>query len=142
MANTLSSLPAGHRSRDHGGPLDGIWDNQLGSELVLEDDGEGGLTGTYRRADGLNPDSTYLVRGSYDVMTKGPCRVLGFVVNWSEHQTITVWSGRFNPDDQTIGATWLMTTESDEADEWRSTFVGHDMFRRRPPTSGAAGSGA
>lgn len=133
MRDAFSDIHTGHHRPDQAGPLEGIWENQLGSELVLEDDGEGGLTGTYRSAAGATPDARYLVRGTYDVMTCGPCRVLGFVVSWGEHQTITAWSGRFDPAEDTIRASWLMTTESDEAGEWRSTFTGHDTFRRHTP---------
>ena len=140
MENVLSEIRTGQRRGDHARPLRGIWDNQLGSELSLEDDGEGGLTGTYRSATGVSPGATYLVRGAYDVVTPGPCRVVGFVVSWGEHQTVTAWSGRFDPEEDTIRASWLMTTESDEAQEWRSTFVGHDTFRRR--SSQRAGGGA
>lgn len=141
MTNAPSQPRTEPQRQGHGRPLQGTWDNQLGSELVLEDDGEGGLTGTYRSATGANSDTTYLVRGCYDLLTHGPCRVLGFVVNWGEHQTVTSWSGRFHQEEETIRATWVMTTESDEVDEWRSTFVGHDTFRRRSPASPSAGTG-
>jgi Avidin family len=110
--------------------LQGSWENELGSVLVLKDDGRGTLRGSYRTATEPNGQVEYRVRGSYDVTAVGTCKVIGFVVDWGSHHALTAWSGRYDPRDETIRATWLMTTESDEQDEWRSTFVGHDTFRR------------
>lgn len=133
-----TSLRESYWSRQHVRPLEGTWDDELGSELVLEDEGGGLLAGTYRSGTGATAGAAYSVVGSYDATASGPGPVLGFVVNWGEHHSLTVWSGRYCPEDETIRATWLMTTaQNEEKDEWRSTFVGHDTFRRRAPTGPA-----
>lgn len=128
-----TSAHSGYWTRQNVRPLGGTWDNELASELVLEDDGAGHLEGSYRSVAGITAGGTYSVRGSYDVHASGPGLVLGFVVDWGEHHSLTAWSGRYCPDDETIHATWIMTTQADEADVWRSTLIGHDVFHRRPP---------
>jgi hypothetical protein len=110
--------------------LTGTWHNQLGSELVIEADGEGGLTGHYTSGAGTVAGKTYPLVGTYDPGPQSITTVLGFVVDWTEVHAVTVWSGQYHHGDQTIAATWLMATETDEGDEWKSTFVGHDLFHR------------
>jgi hypothetical protein len=115
-------------------PLQGTWYNQLGSELTIELDNEGAFRGSYRPGTGAVAGNTYPVAGSYDPQPTGNATVLGFVVDWTELHCVTVWSGQYHQDDGAIRATWLMATEADLAEEWKSTFVGHDVFHRNPAT--------
>ena len=110
--------------------LSGTWHNQLGSVLTLEEDGKGGLRGTYRAAAGSVPDRTYAVTGSYDPEPFGPVTVLGYVVDWVQNHSVTVWSGQYHRASDEIRATWLLTTETTGPDDWKSTVIGHDVFRR------------
>lgn len=112
--------------------LSGTWHNQLGSVLVLEEDGSGALRGRYRAAAGSAPDRSYAVAGSYDPEPFGPVTVLGFVVDWAENHSVTVWSGQYHRESDQIRATWLLTTETSGTDDWKSTVIGHDVFRRGP----------
>jgi Avidin family len=130
MTNTASPLISGAPTQKQVKSLRGTWRNELGSELVLEDDGNGAMNGTYRSGKGGMEGAAYPVCGAYDPAPSGSCRVLGFVVDWTELHALTVWSGQYQSDDETIRATWLMTTETDKTEEWKSTFVGHDVFRR------------
>jgi hypothetical protein len=111
-------------------PLQGTWYNQLGSELTIEVDGQGTIRGTYRPGTGAVAGNTYPVTGSFDPHPTGKATVVGFVVDWTEVHCVTVWSGQYHHGDRAIRATWLMATETDAADEWKSTFVGHDVFRQ------------
>jgi len=115
--------------------LGGSWENQLGSVLNLEDDGAGGLGGFYQSATGATTGASYPVRGFYNLSDSRPCRVIGFVVDWGVHHALTAWSGRYYPETDSIHATWLMTTSTTGEDEWRSTLVGQDLFRRSRPRS-------
>lgn len=108
----------------------GSWQNQLGSCLNLEVDGKGGLSGTFHAGAGSAPDKVYSVVGSYDPRPFGPVTVLGFVVDWTDNHSVTVWSGQYDAGQAMIEATWLMTTEPSSATEWKATVVGHDVFRR------------
>ncbi len=110
--------------------LTGTWHNQLGSELVIEADGARGLTGRYTSAAGVVAGTSYPLIGTYDPDQQSITTVLGFVVDWTEVHAVTVWSGQYHHRDGTIAATWLMATETDEGDEWKSTFVGHDLFHQ------------
>jgi hypothetical protein len=109
-------------------PIEGAWRNQLGSKLTLKVDRRGGLQGTYYA--GAGSSGPHLVTGSYDPSPSQPGTVLGFVVDWTEAHSVTVWSGQYHSGDDVIRATWLMSTETDPADDWRSTFVGYDVFQR------------
>jgi hypothetical protein len=111
-------------------PLQGTWYNQLGSELTIEVDDQGAIKGTYRPGTGAVAGNTYPVAGSYDPHPTDKATVLGFVVDWTEMHCVTVWSGQYHHRDGAIRATWLMAAETDVADEWKSTFVGHDVFHR------------
>lgn len=111
--------------------LEGTWRNQLGSRLAVQVDGRGGLHGTYHSEAGLAPEAIYRVSGSYDPAPSASTVVVGFVVDWPETHSVTVWSGVYDGSDDTIKATWLMTAEREPAEEWRSTLVGHDVFRRQ-----------
>ena len=113
-----------------GSALVGSWHNQLGSCLSLEVDGKGGLTGTFHAGAGSAPDRVFPVVGSYDPAPFGPVTVLGFVVDWIDNHSVTVWSAQCHAGQAVIEATWLMTTEPSSANEWKSTVVGHDIFRR------------
>jgi hypothetical protein len=50
---------------------------------------------------------------------------------------VTAWSGEYRvkhtdgADQEVLKTTWLLTIETKEADEWKSTLVGQDVFTRR-----------
>jgi hypothetical protein len=127
MARTASPAVAPHEALH---ALTGTWHNQLGSRLVIETDGGGGLSGHYSSGTGAMAGSSYRLVGTYEPNPQTRVMVLGFVVDWTEAHAVTAWSGQYHHDDRTIRATWLMTTETEEGDEWKSTFVGQDVFRR------------
>jgi hypothetical protein len=110
--------------------LAGTWHNQLGSQLTIEVDGAGRISGHFTSATGPVAGAAYPVAGTYDADAPGELAVLGFVVGWTEIHAVTAWVGQYHRGEETIRATWLMTTDTEVGDEWRSTFVGHDVFHR------------
>ncbi|MDE3087750.1 MAG: hypothetical protein KGJ77_13445 [Acidobacteriota bacterium] len=110
--------------------LGGRWRNQLGSELVLEPESDGNLRGTYRTATGAGTEVAAPVHGSWDPGAGGDCVVVGFAVAWRTVHAVTTWCGRYRAVEDTIEASWLMSSETDPHDDWRSTFTGHDVFHR------------
>ena len=115
-------------------PLRGSWYNGLGSRLTIEVADQGAFRGTYTNGVGALAGHAYRVSGTYDPAPIGGSLVLAFVVDWTEAHSVTAWSGLFYPDNGVIRAMWLMTTETEPGEEWKSTFVGHDDFCRTPPT--------
>jgi hypothetical protein len=126
----IASITDGSPAPAASHPLTGTWHNQLGSELVIEADGAGRLTGHYTSGAGAVAGTGYPLVGTYDPNPQATMTVLGFVVDWTEVHAVTAWSGQYHHEDRTIEATWLMATERGEGDEWKSMFVGHDLFRR------------
>lgn len=117
--------------------LEGIWYNQLGSTLTINEVQKGGFTGTYKTevstsgcAKGVFP----LVGRTNISRTK---QSVGFVVSWknelSDCNSVTAWSGQLqnvNHEDQLV-TTWLLTVGTDPKDNWKSTFLNKDTFKRQ-----------
>lgn len=115
--------------------LEGTWVNQLGSEVTFTPDPEGGLHGEYCGGAGALAGRRYPVTGSYQPRPLGPAVPVAFLVSWAEAHCVTTWCGHLLTDRDEIEATWLMATEAESArDQWRSTVIGHDVFRRVPDT--------
>lgn len=120
--------------------IDGIWYNQLGSEMTLTTDKDGGLTGKYRSAVGKAEDWYYL-SGRYDVLpppNEGDS--VGWVVTFRNqkldaHSTAS-WSGQyFNDSNERIITQWLLTSSTIPDNVWDSTNIGTDTFTRTKPSS-------
>jgi len=111
----------------------GNWCNQLGSVLSLEVDQLGTITGEYRSGTGPLAGRPYPLHGSCDPRPTTFPMALGFVVDWREVHGATAWVGHFFPEDDVIRMTWIMATETDAEDDWKSTMVGHDVFHRYSP---------
>jgi hypothetical protein len=117
--------------------LDGDWYNELKSKMVLSVTGAG-ITGTYHTAVG-NATGVYDLVGRIDSKA-GSSRGIAFVVSWENtygnSESVTAWSGEVQVDgqDERILTTWLLTMETDPANNWESTIVGQDVFTRTPPS--------
>lgn len=112
-------------------PLSGDWFNELGSKMTLEVDGQT-ITGRYHTAVG-DAEGIYLLMGR----TNETNTVLSLSVAWQnsygDSESATAWSGQYYSDEEKIGTTWLLTDQTDEGNEWKSTLVGKDAFQRQPP---------
>ena len=108
------------------------WYNELGSVMVLNADGNGGLTGTYKSAVGTSPVPVAL-SGRYTL--QNPITI-GWSVAWSAVNATTSWSGQAIVINgvQTIVTTWLLTSQTSQSDEWESTMIDQDVFTQTPPT--------
>jgi hypothetical protein len=108
------------------GLIRGSWYNQLSSHLLLEADGSGRLSGSLRSGVGEAPNH-FPLTGFFSPGLKAKGAVLSFVVSWTDVHSLTAWAGHYDPDENIITATWLLTGATDE---WRSTNIGHDLFSR------------
>lgn len=82
--------------------VDGEWENERGSRLSLKVDGFC-LRGTYRTAVGT-PDK----HDEFVVVGQVVGNVLGFVVAWSGHESLTSWAGRYDAEYDRIHTLWLL----------------------------------
>jgi hypothetical protein len=116
-------------------PLNGDWFNELGSKMTLNVDGQD-ISGKYFTAVGD-------AEGIYDLSgrTNEDNTVLGFSIAWQnsygDSESATAWSGEYHSDEDVIVTTWLLTDQTDEANDWKSTTVGKDVFQRQSPSERA-----
>ncbi|MGW1074422.1 avidin/streptavidin family protein [Streptomyces sp. NPDC002537] len=120
--------------------ITGTWYNELGSTMIVTANADGGLTGTYESAVG-NAQNRYVLTGRYDdAASDSGGTALGWTVGWHNEyrnaHSATTWSGQyFGGDKARISTQWLLTSGTTNADEWRSTMVGHDLFGRAKPSA-------
>ena len=123
--------------------LSGSWQNQLSSTVFLDADGKGGLTGMIVCASGQFAGRQFPLVGCYDPAPRSPATALAFVVDWSNQgvngHSVTAWSGQYDEQAEAIVATWILTTETGvgPGDEWHSSLIGQDTFRRDPVSTHA-----
>ena len=117
--------------------LKGTWYNQLGSKLTINEVQEGELTGSYETA----VSTSGCAKGAFPLVgrtnTNGNRQSVGFVVSWKNAQSncnsVTAWSGQLqnvNGEEQLV-TTWLLTVETDPKNNWQSTYVNKDTFKRQ-----------
>lgn len=115
--------------------LAGEWTNELGSRMRLDADKGGCLKGTYHTQVG-DAKGVYRLVGAYDPDGIRGSQSLAFCVAWEnddlKSHSATAWAGQFQRDDEgdVILTTWLLTRETDRPDDWESTNVGQDVYRR------------
>jgi hypothetical protein len=104
---------------------------------------ENSIRGTYTNAAG-QAAGDYEFLGVIEPEPTGTNQAVAWVVTWirksdqKNFHSVTSWSGQYQliDDNETITAEWLLTSETDPTDDWSSTTVGHDIFRREPPPAG------
>lgn len=115
-------------------PVAGTWYNQHGSELRLDVDANGRLSGRFRSRSGLAREGE-------------PCRVTGyfadglivFAVDFGRFDSLASWTGHVVTEggEPRIRACWHMTVGvpmvHPERELWRATWTGEDEFRRSAP---------
>lgn len=126
-------------------PLSGTWYNELNSvmNLIVGDyvsDGGTLVTGTYQSQVG-NAAGIYTLSGITDEGTGDSTPNIGFSVSWvnpafGNSNSVTAWSGQLQliNGEEVLTAFWLLTQETNPANNWSSTRIGQDVFRRIPPT--------
>lgn len=119
--------------------LTGMWVNERGSILLLEQDRDGNLAGKFRSIVGRDPHIRTLTGRTSPVESEQ--QMLGFAVQFHieepgsgyGHYSVCTWCGRARVEgsSQTITAHWLLTiSRLSEKDEWSSTKIGCDTFEK------------
>lgn len=125
-------------------PLSGTWYNELNSVMKLNLNGhsnEGSVvTGTYQSRVG-DAGGIYYLYGASDEGTGDTTPNIGFTVSWvnptkGNSNSVTAWSGQLQiiNGQEVLTAFWLLTQETNPANNWSATRIGQDVFRRNPPT--------
>lgn len=113
----------------------GVWKNQLGSNMFVEEVNESGFSGTYSTAvSGNDTALTQKFRGTINMVNETTKEaIVAFSVNWAFQgkdgkpiRSTTAWCGTVRND--TINAQWLLVRYQDAAHEWNSTNIGSDHF--------------
>jgi hypothetical protein len=126
--------------------LEGIWWNELGSKMEIEIDPADPKTfrGLYHTNVGSAQEKNYPLLGRCD--DRGlTSKMLAFVVAWNAdppakpntpNPSVTAWSGQLQIVDgqEVITTTWLLERFTAPADDWESTLVGMDYFKRTRPS--------
>jgi len=120
--------------------LDGLWYNEHGSELYLQQSSDGKLTGEYRTAVEVECGSA---GKNYSVVNGSIVgRLFSFHVHWNSKKSVTSWIGQCHESCEhgflPIGAepmlhtTWVLTSETDDCnDAWMQNRIGQNVFTRR-----------
>jgi hypothetical protein len=119
----------------------GLWYNELGSWMTLQASGNN-VWGTYYSKVG-RAAYTYPLVGMIDPSASSPSgQALAWTVAWSNSSygnshSATGWCGQYQGigADEEIIALWLLASETDPANNWRSTNVGQDIFGRTPKSA-------
>ena len=115
----------------------GLWYNELGSMMQLNVSG-GNVWGWYYSAVGT-AKATYPLSGQINPQPYPFSQVLGWAVAWTNAyanaHSSTSWSGQYQTveNQEEIVAFWLLTSETQEQDDWEATLVGKDVFTRTKP---------
>jgi len=123
--------------------VEGLWYNELGSELLLRQELDGNLTGEFRTAVEIECGNA----GSSHSKVRGTVtgRLITFHALWSSGNAITTWSGQchracdlgFANYKQTeriiLHTSWIMTSLTDSCDDsWQQQRFGQNIFSRKP----------
>lgn len=109
--------------------LDGHWRNERGSVLELEVHDDGRITGSFRLGSDGSAYRPYRVTGTYTLRPEGARGVVGSLIGWPRSNTVTVWTGEYDPASDLLRTSWLMTTGPGRSpDEVAS--IGGQIFRR------------
>lgn len=113
--------------------VEGMWHDELGSEVTLEAGKDGALTGRFRPG-GAAAEHDYPLCG----YVRG--ELVAFVVRFDRHGTLASWVGHVVDDEEGIAITTLwhmaLTPPHPERKEerWRGTWAGTNTFRRGAAT--------
>lgn len=109
--------------------LSGIWHNQHNSQMHIEVDESGKITGCFTSGVISREDSTT----TYPLTGFAVGDVFSFSVAFSNHKTITTWIGQFvDNEENSFEASWQMVADAQQkkSQSWKSTWTGRDVFQK------------
>jgi hypothetical protein len=118
--------------------LSGNWTNELGSTCQFIAAEDGAVTGYYNTAVG-KAHVQHPLSGQWLQGRKNPDIVLvSFIVMWKDTdedkpRSATTWNGQLFADennDPKFVTTWILVSEKEPAEMWKSTLINKDTFRK------------
>ena len=122
--------------------VSGIWYNDLGSEIILNQTENGIITGEFRtaveRKKGAAGGSHSLVYGSG--MYGKPNTTFSLIIVWRGGASVTGWVGECHfctNNTAVLQTNWLLRSKIDKCDDaWKSTLYGENIFTRHEQKPG------
>ena len=114
-----------------GQELVGTWQNELGSELVIDSvSAAGTLYGEYRSSSGVD-GKIFLMQGWTNRNPDSPSTAVALNVHWGEYGSITSWSGYLDHDDRGyfIKTLWHLVRPN-EQQPWERIISNSSTFRK------------
>jgi hypothetical protein len=112
--------------------LSGTWYNQHGSELRIQVDGEGRITGNFRSGVGFPEEEE-----EFPVAGFAENDLFGFTVSFRKYDSITSWTGHSGTEEgkEILSSLWHMSVgllpgAAAEGQLWKGVWAGADVFRR------------
>ena len=111
--------------------FNGTWRNELHSEMNLQVDARGTVTGTYKTGVGTPTPSE-----EFDLVGFASGDLVSFTVNFGAYASLTSWSGQHTKENGTdvIKTMWLLARNVNDPDEpknlWGAVLTGYDIFQR------------
>lgn len=111
--------------------FNGKWRNELHSEMTLEVDAQGNVTGKYKTGVGTPTPSE-----EFDLVGFASGDLLSFIVNFGACGSLTSWSGQHTDENGAgvIKTIWLLARNVKDPDEpaslWGAVLTGYDNFQR------------
>jgi Avidin family len=111
--------------------FNGVWRNELRSEMNLVVDTQGNVIGKYKTGVG-SPEPTE----EFDLVGFASGDLLSFTVNFGKYGSLTSWAGQHTMDNgsEVIKTLWLLARNIKDPDEsanlWGSVLIGYNNFQR------------
>ena len=111
--------------------FDGVWRNELKSEMELKTNANGTIYGEYKTAVGA-PGKTE----KFELTGFVSGDLISFTVNFCNYGSLTSWAGQLTTEDgvEVIKTMWLLARNIKDADEhediWGAILTGYDNFKR------------
>lgn len=143
MENIHQDLKIGHQlPSPNRCNLSGVWYNDVGSEVILNQTTDGTISGEYRtaveRETGSAGTSHSLVYGSSSY--GNPNTTFALMVIWRGGKSVTGWVGQCHICENntvTLEMGWLLRSKIDNCgDVWKSTMYGVNSFTRHEQKAG------
>jgi len=109
----------------------GKWRNELHSEMTLQVDAQGNVTGKYKTGVGTPAPSE-----EFNLVGFASGDLLSFTVNFGTYGSLASWAGQHTEENGTgvIKTIWLLARNVKDPDEpknlWGAVLTGYDNFQR------------